>query len=389
MLTHRGYRYRIYPSRAQRTYFASAFGCCRYVYNACLQYKREIYAAEHRTAGDAECMRLVTALKQQDGTAWLAGCDSMALQEAVKDLGRAQKAFFEKRAGFPKFRRKSDGFQSFRTRNQGNGVRITDKNHVRIPVAGILKAKVSRLPSGRILNATVERVPSGKYFLSLCVEEELSPLPNTGGRTGIDVGLKSFCTDSSGRIIDHPRTIARYEKKLVREMWKLSRMIEADITGYGPKHRPVFRKPLSECRNIGKQRRRVARIHEKVRNTRQDFLHKLSTEYVRNNEFLAVEDLYVKGMVRNHHLAKAISDSGWSRFFLMLEYKSFRYGCTVVRVPRFYPSSQTCSVCGHKNRLVKDLKIRAWTCPECGARHDRDYNAAANILAEGMRSLGA
>ena len=157
MLTHRGYRYRIYPSRAQRTYFASAFGCCRYVYNACLQYKSEIYAAEHRTAGDAECMRLVTALKQQDGTAWLAGCDSMALQEAVKDLGRAQKAFFEKRAGFPKFRRKSDGFQSFRTRNQGNGVRITDKNHVRIPVAGILKAKVSRLPSGRILNETWPR----------------------------------------------------------------------------------------------------------------------------------------------------------------------------------------------------------------------------------------
>jgi putative transposase len=329
-------------------------------------------------------MRLVTAMRHDPEYVWLASCDSMALQESVKDLNKAFANFFEKRAGYPKFHKKSSS-QSYRTRNQSGGIRI-EGSRIVLPKLGAVKAKISRLPNGRILNATVSRTATGKHFVSLCCEEELVPKPNAGGVAGIDLGIKELYVDSNGYMEPNPKYLVKYEKQLRREQRSLSRMIEANIAGYTKNRKPVWKRPLSECSNIQKQKRRVALIHEKICNCRTDNLHKASSRLVNENQVIALESLNIKGMVRNHHLAKAISDASWSHFVTMLEYKAFEHGCTVLRVPTFYPSSQTCSCCGYKNPKVKDLKVRRWICPDCGVVHDRDENAAKNILAKALES---
>ena len=219
----------------------------------------------------------------------------------------------------------------------------------------------------------------------MCCEYEEDIKPNSGGAIGIDVGIKEFYTDSNGMIVENPKYLAKYSRKLLKEQRKLSRMIEMNIDHYIGNRVPVYKKPLSECKNIQKQRLKVARIHEKISNSRSDFLHKASTTLVKENQIIAVEDLNVKGMIRNHKLAKSINDVSWSEFYGLLEYKTFEYGSAFIKVPRFYASSQTCCVCGYKNILVKDLGIRKWTCPVCGSHHDRDHNAAINILNEALK----
>ena len=361
----------------------SILGCCRFVYNYFLAYRKDVYAKEKRNASQYECMRIITQLRHDKDYLWLAASDSMALQEAVKDLNRGFINFFEKRSGYPKFKSKRDSYQSYRTRNQSNIIRI-EGNSINLPILGHVKAKISRLPNGRILNATVSRTATGKYFVSLCCEEEIVPKPNAGGKLGLDLGIKELYVDSNGYKEPNPMNLAKYEKQLRREQRSLSRMIEANIAGYTSNRRPIWKRPLDECSNIQKQRLKVARIHEKIYNCRTDNLHKASTKLVNENQVIAVESLNVKGMVRNHHLAKAISDASWSRFVSMLEYKAFEHGCSILKIPTFYPSSQTCSACGCKNPKVKDLAIRRWVCPECGVVHDRDHNAAKNILAKAL-----
>ena len=382
MIQHKGYKYRIYPNKAQAVILSQFFGCCRFVYNRCLSYRKDVYAFDKRNASQYECMRLVTALRHDPEFVWLASCDSMALQEAVKDLNKAFKNFFEKRAGYPKFHKKSS-IQSYRTRNQNGGIRI-EENRVVLPKLGAIKAKISRYPKGRILNATLSKTTTDKYFVSLCCEEELIPVPNAGAAIGIDLGIKELFIDSNGCKEPNPKHLAKYEKKLLREQRSLSRMIEADISGYTKDRKPIWKRSLSECSNIQKQKHRIAAIHEKICNCRIDHLHKVSSKLVNENQVIALETLNVKGMIHNHHLAKAISDASWSRFVTMLEYKAFAHGCTVFKVPTFYPSSQTCSCCGYKNPYVKNLSVRSWVCPECGAVHDRDENAAKNILAKAL-----
>lgn len=364
LLQQKGYKYRIYPNLCQERQISSFCGCCRYVYNRCIDYRKEVYASEHRNASRFECMRKVTGMRNDPETAWLKECDSMALQESVKDLNKAYQGFFEKRSGYPKYHRKHDRSQSYRTRNQENGIRF-EGNSIRLPKLGLVKVKKSREFSGRILNATISRTASGKYYVSLCAEEEVIPKANAGGMVGIDVGVKSFFADSNGNTVENPKTLHRYEKKLAREQRRLSRKEKGS-------------------HNREKQRVRVAAIHEKIADTRTDFLHKVSSKLVSDNQVIGIEDLHVKGMLRNHKLAKAISDVSWGEFVRMLEYKAFEHGTAVIRVPRFYASSQTCSCCGYKNPEVKDLSVRSWRCPECGAVHDRDHNAAVNILNKAL-----
>ena len=358
----------------------STLGCCRFVYNHFLAARRDAWNEHKTNISYTQTSAMLTALKRDPDHVWLAAVDSMALQESLRNLDKAYQNFFAKRAGYPKFHKKHSSSQSYRTRNQSGGIRI-EGSRIVLPKLGPVKAKISRLPNGRILNATVSRTATGKYYVSLCCEEELVPKPNLGGVTGLDLGIKDLYVDSEDRHAENPKYLAKYEKQLRRAQRSLSRMIEANIAGYDSKRRPIYKRPLSECSNIQKQRLKIARIHEKIYNCRTDNLHKASTKLVSENQVIAVESLNVKGMVRNHHLAKAISDSSWSRFVSMLEYKAFKHGCTILKVPTFYPSSQTCSSCGYKNPRVKDLSVRSWVCPECGVVHDRDHNAAKNILA--------
>ena len=379
MTIHRGYKYRIYPNAVQIALIASILGCCRFVYNHFLAVRRDAWKDRKESVSYTLTSSMLTILKRDPDHLWLAGVDSMALQEALRDLDKAFSNFFEKRAGYPRFKRKHDSEQSYRTRNQDNGIRI-DGGRIKLPRLGPVKAKISRMPNGRILNATVSRTATGKYFVSLCVEEELVPKPNNGGETGIDLGIKELYVDSNDAHVANPKYLAKYEKQLRREQRKLSRMIEANIAGYTKNRKPIYKRPFSECKNIQKQRIKVAKVHEKIYNCRTDNLHKAANRLVNENQVIAVESLNIKGMVRNHRLAKAISDASWGRFLTILEYKAFEHGCEVIKIPTFYPSSQTCSSCGFRNPRVKDLSVRSWVCPECGVVHDRDHNAAMNIL---------
>lgn len=381
----KGMKFRIYPNRMQETTIQKTFGCTRVVYNKGLDFRIEEYK-KGISIGYKETCTMLTNLKHTEDFSWLKEVDSIALQQSLRNLDEAYKNFFAKRASFPKFKSKHNHNKSYRTQNTNNNIRVVGK-YIKLPKLGYVKAKISMSVDGKINNATIKQMPSGKYFCVLNVEVD-APVYNTSGCcVGLDVGIKSFYTDSNGKTVSNPRNLNKSEKQIIKEQRKLSRMVESHIIDYkiikGYRH-PVYDKPLSECSNINKQRIKIARLHEKVANQRKDFLHKESTKLVRENQIICIEDLNVKGMLHNRRLAKSISDVSWSKFFEMLEYKSVFYGTKVIRVPMFYASSQTCSCCGYKNPLVKNLRIREWVCPVCKIYHDRDKNAAKNILEKGL-----
>lgn len=364
----KGYKARIYPSKEQQETLKQIFGSCRFVYNHFLAERERSYKEDGISLTYNKTANMLTLLKHQDEFRWLNECDSMALQESLRNLDRAYQRFFRKDARSPRFHSKHSR-QSYRTRNQSNGIRIVG-NTVKLPKIGYVKFKGLKQFNGRILNATVSLSPSGKFYVSLCVETENVTLTNNGYKTGIDVGLKEFYTDSNGNTVSNPKAYRKHEKRLSREQRRLSRKKKGS-------------------NNRIRQRLRLAACHEKISNIRNDFLHKQSLKLASENQVVCVEDLNVKGMLRNRRLAKSISDVSWSEFFRLLEYKVAERGGIVVRVPTFYPSSQTCSVCGYQNPPVKKLSVRNWDCPRCGAHHDRDRNAAANILKKGLEMLAS
>jgi putative transposase len=302
-------------------------------------------------------------MKKQEEFSWLKEVGSHSLGIALKNLEIAYNNFFKKRAKFPRFKSKHNNHQSYRTLNQNNNIRIVG-NYIKLPKMGYVKIKQS-MEVGNINNVTIEKTPTGKYFAVLNVEFEPEFKQNNGNSIGIDVGLKEFYTDSNGNEVDNPKYLEKSERKLKREQRRLSRKQKGS-------------------KNREEQRIKVARVYEKITNQRNDFLQKESTKLVRENQTICVEDLNVKGMLRNHKLAKAISSVSWSKFFEMLEYKATWYGNEIIKVPTIYPSSQICSFCGYKNPLVKNLSVREWVCPECHTKHDRDYNASINILNKGL-----
>lgn len=314
--------------------------------------------------GYSQTSAMLTELKKCEDFSFLKVVDSIALQQSLRDLDRGFVNFFQKRAAHPVFKSKHSHRQSYRTINQGDNIRIVGR-YIKLPKLGYVKVRQS-MEIGHINNVTVERTPAGKYFAVLNVEFEPIPKPNGGDEIGIDVGITEFYSDSNGNMVPNPRYLERSMRKLAREQRKLSHKQKGS-------------------KNREKQRKKVALVHEQVTNQRNDFLQKRSIMLIRENQTICIEDLKVKNMMRNHKLAQAIASVSWSKFFDMLEYKAAWYGNDIIRIPTMYPSSQTCSCCGYKNPLVKNLSVRDWECPECHAKHDRNTNASINILRKGLQ----
>jgi putative transposase len=362
----RSYEIRIYPNARQRELIGRTFGCCRYVYNRVLAMRQEEYGRNGKSRGIGSYMTQLPVWKKTDAP-FLAEVDSMALQQSLRDLDRAYQNFFRNpgRTGFPKFRSKHAGRRSYRT----NMACVPDPRHVKLPKLGLVKARVSRRIEGRVLSATVKQVPSGRYFVCLCCTDcpEPEAAPGAIAVLGIDAGVHDLMTRSDGVKVANPKALAKGERKLAREQRRLSRK----------------RKGSASRR---KQKRKVARIHERIANQRKDALHKATTEAVRESQAIAVEDLNVRGMEKSRRLAKSVADASMSEMARQLEYKCAWHGRRFVKVSRWYPSSKMCSCCGHVLEELP-LSVRAWTCPVCGASHDRDLNAAVNIAREGARLL--
>ena len=368
----KAYKFRIYQNKIQTEQIQKTFGCCRFVYNQCLDRKITVYKDTKESMSKFDCNTYVNQ-KLKKEYEWLKEVDKFALTNSIYNLDNAYQNFFRRikqgdnKAGFPHFKSKKDNRKSYKTTYTNNNIQVLEKQ-IKLPKLGLVKCKVSKQIEGRIINATISQNPSGKYFVSVCCTEVNIPQYSpTGAVVGIDLGIKEFAITSDGVHIENNKFLKKSEKKLAKLQKELSR------------------KTIGS-NNRNKARIKVARCHEKIVNQRKDFLNKLSTQLIKDYDIICLETLKVKNMVKNHKLAKAISDVSWSEFVRQLQYKADWYGKCVYKINRFFASSKTCSECGYQIDNL-DLSIREWTCHECETIHDRDINAAQNILKRGEFEL--
>lgn len=360
----RAYQYRFYPTPEQEQALASYFGCARFVYNHFLRVRTDSFFKEHKRVGFADTCRLLTVLKQQPDTLWLRHVSNVVLQQALHNLEAAFKNFFQGRAHYPTFKKKR---QRPSIRYPTSGLRWKGGEIWLAKMEAPLDIRWSRTFTGEPSNVTVSKDTAGRYFISILVEEDVTPLPVINRMAGMDLGLKDAVVLSTGEKIPNPTYLRKAEKQLARAQRQLS-------------------KKQKGSKNREKARLKVARRHAKVADCRSDFTHKLTTRLIRENQVLAGESLAIKNLVKNHCLAKAIHDVGWGELLRQLDYKAQWYGRTFVQIDRFYPSSKRCYPCGYIRESL-DLSERFWICPACNAHLDRDVNAAQNALEVGLAML--
>ena len=360
---HKSYKFKIAPDNEQKELLAKHFGACRFVFNRYLNIRKETYLEEKKSLNYYDNANDLTVLKKDEQFVWLKEINSQSLQSSLRNLDTAYNKFFRKQTKFPRFKSKVDK-QSFTI---PQSVSIED-GKLQIPKfkKGI-EINIHREIKGKVLFATISKSTTGKYYVSITYEVEYTPFEKTNTKVGIDTGIKDLAILSDGKVYENIKTLKTNLKKLKYNQRQLSKKIKGSSSRL-------------------KQKSKLATIHEKVTNIRKDYLHKVSTEIIKNHDVICIEDLAVKNMMKNHKLAQAFSDVSLGTFYTMLEYKANWNDKQIVKISRWYPSSKTCNVCNYINQDLT-LKDRKWTCKSCNTVHDRDLNASINIKKQGLKIL--
>lgn len=360
----KAYRFRVYPTQEQEQQLAHTFGCVRFVYNWALRLRSDAWYNESKRLGYHESSGALTALKKNTDYSWLNDISCVPTQQTLRHLQTSFKNFWDGRASYPTFKKKRSAQSAEYTRSAfkwSNG-ELTLAKH-KEPLSIRWSQEIPSKPT----TVTVSKDSAGRYFVSMLCDAEIEALPISKNSVGVDLGIKDSVVTSDGWKSGNPKYTTQYEAKLVKYQRRLSKMQKGSA-------------------NFRKEKLKVARVHAKIADSRKDYQHKLTTKLIHENQIISLESLQVKNMVKNHKLAKAISDAGWGEIVRQLEYKAAWYGRTVVKIDKWYPSSKRCSGCGYTLERL-DLSVRSWCCPECHSVHDRDTNAAVNIKAAGQAVL--